>query len=73
MIYCNAAPDGRVDGDGAVIDLRAYGLDKHSIVSVTTLRLCPHSLMALHALTGDLILELMEPDVAEVTELRKHG
>lgn len=73
MRYSNTLPKGRIEGDTAILAFKATGLDGHSEHTVETLALTPHTLMALHQLTGDLILDLMQDAGADVTKLRKHG
>lgn len=70
----NDIPKGSIQGDLALIQFRALGLDGHSGVGLDTYAFTRHSLLATIRLASELLEALERADSASVEDLRrKHG
>lgn len=69
MIYSNALPQGRIEGEAAILAFRALGLDGHSTHTVEVLALSPYALYALDQLIQELKADLSERTSAKVENL----
>lgn len=70
----NSAPRGMIQGDLAVIELRALGLDGHASVGLDSYAFTRHALLSLLQTASELLQIMEEAGDANVKDMRrKHG
>ncbi len=70
----NSAPRGMIQGDLAVIEFRALGLDGHASVGLDSYAFTRHALLSLLQTASELLQSLEEAGETNVEEMRRrHG